>query len=1344
MKNITKYILFILLIAFQCNAQTPISIVKDNNYTVTGTETLTASESITLKPNTWIKAGSTFVAKIESDAYRSISLSNENYVFTRVFQAPMNTNDSIRKNSEVIETITYFDGLGRPMQNIGIKASPSIQDIITSISYDSIGRQKKEFLPYMDTSVNLASYRNTAIANTNSYYIANYTADINSTKPNPFSEKEFEKSPLNRILKQGAPGIDWALGNGHEIKLEYQTNQENEVKQYLVNSQTGTSIIDSKFYASPYYASGLLNKKIIKDENWVPADGNNKTTHEFTDKEGHVVLKRTFGTSKVNGILTNINHDTYYAYDEYGNLIAVIPPLVDTDTLITSNQPTFGFDDFSKTFNQSVFSGTTSGAGSVYVTIVNNVLKVVFSGGYNTSFLSNTPQDLPTTPCTLPDMNLGLISNGDYNASIVNGKLKLTSVTGAPSISFSSTFTVNLPTNCIGNRIVADVTILNNLCYQYKYDIKNRLVEKKLPGKDWEYIVYDKLDRPVLTQDANLRADKKWLFTKYDAFSRPAYTGEYVNATDVTRISVQTLADNSSSTFENKQASVLNILGTSLNYSNTAFPNSGIDLFTINYYDDYSSIDLDGGTSVSAYGITPISNAKGLSTCSKVRVLGTSNWITTVNYYDNKGRTVYNYNKNNFLNSIAAVKTQFDFGGKVLETTSTHKKGIDALITIVDSYSYDHVGRILTQSQSINNQTKEIIASNTYDKLGQLISKGVGGKINQSRLQNVTYNYNIRGWLKGINNINTIGANLFAFQINYNDITDPLKKLYNGNISQTSWKTANTDSSLKNYTYTYDALNRLTQATDNSTLNSGRYNEGLSYDKNGNIMSILRLGHINPTATTFGTMDNLAYTYTGNRLDKVEDSSGSTEGFSNGANIPIEYTYDNNGNMKTDANKGITAISYNHLNLPTSVSINGGTISYFYDATGIKQRKTISTGGSTDYAGSFVYENNSLKQFSHPEGYITYNAGIYNYIYQYKDHLGNIRLSYQDKDNNGVVNTSEIVQENNYYAFGLMQKGYNSAINGVDNKYKYNGKELQDNNINGKQLDFYDYGARNYDPALCRWMNIDPLSEISRRFSPYNYALNNPVFFIDPDGMAVEDFEGGTKYTGVDAQNQFKSLMTNMGSKDGEYEQDKDGNYKKTSNVGDDIGVDFYHSNKKDSKGNQLTYATDRQGNWATINNGKKTLSGTIRGNDVDWQTIYDEWKNDLGPVRSIFEGTHPANIAIHDNYLYGGLYNKFIKSGSLKKGYEANFYYIWDNYWTFNNMQVQMMGTYNVSFYKLGDNVLNIVQDSKSRSSFYYHLPVHNYERGKGYIGDNGMWYPPIKGENNTYQTYIFMTTNR
>ncbi|WP_281925852.1 RHS repeat domain-containing protein, partial [Flavobacterium collinsii] len=128
------------------------------------------------------------------------------------------------------------------------------------------------------------------------------------------------------------------------------------------------------------------------------------------------------------------------------------------------------------------------------------------------------------------------------------------------------------------------------------------------------------------------------------------------------------------------------------------------------------------------------------------------------------------------------------------------------------------------------------------------------------------------------------------------------------------------------------------------------------------------------------------------------------------------------------------------------------------------------------------------------------SGSSYKYIYQYKDHLGNIRLSYDT--------TLAIKEENNYYPFGLKQEGYNTVKSGVENKYKYNGKELQDE----LQLNVYDYSARNYDPALGRWMNIDPLAEQMRRFSPYNYAFNNPVYFIDPDGMAPRAGQSGIYY----------------------------------------------------------------------------------------------------------------------------------------------------------------------------------------------------------------------------------------
>ena len=273
----------------------------------------------------------------------------------------------------------------------------------------------------------------------------------------------------------------------------------------------------------------------------------------------------------------------------------------------------------------------------------------------------------------------------------------------------------------------------------------------------------------------------------------------------------------------------------------------------------------------------------------------------------------------------------------------------------------------------------------------------------------------------------------------------------------------------------------------------------MSYDKNGNITALKRKGHTNTAATTFGMMDDLTYTYdTGNKLTKVEDIA-SLEGFKNGANTPTEYTYDPNGNMLSDANKAITNITYNHLNLPTTVTFSGTNkkIDYFYDAVGTKLKKVVTDASSlitTEYAGNYVYEGGALQFFNTAEGYVEPKGLGWEYVYQYKDHLGNVRLSYKDISLTSTPSL-QIVEENNYYPFGLKHKGYNNAIaGGRDHKYKYNGKELNDE----LGLDWYDYGARNYMPDIGRWGVHDPASDIT--FDPYGYVYNNPVKLIDENG----------------------------------------------------------------------------------------------------------------------------------------------------------------------------------------------------------------------------------------------------
>ena len=134
--------------------------------------------------------------------------------------------------AETKMTIQYFDGLGRPSQVNAHKQSPEGKDIVTKIVYDDFGRQKKEYLP-APTTLSTGQYFN----DPEPFYQAYYDSDFY------YSEKELEASPLNRVLKQAAPGDDWKLGSNNEIEFDYQTNVAGEVKIF-----TATTTYDAVSY----------------------------------------------------------------------------------------------------------------------------------------------------------------------------------------------------------------------------------------------------------------------------------------------------------------------------------------------------------------------------------------------------------------------------------------------------------------------------------------------------------------------------------------------------------------------------------------------------------------------------------------------------------------------------------------------------------------------------------------------------------------------------------------------------------------------------------------------------------------------------------------------------------------------------------------------------------------------------------------------------------------------------------------------------------------------------------------------------------------------------------------
>src|SRR5690606_6932368 len=237
---------------------------------------------------------------------------NYNYIEERTYT------DEAATEAKALTAIVYYDGLGRPVQEVQKGASPvDGQDIIKHIEYEPNIGQVKDYLPYAGSGVNFAT---NAKAETLSFY--NSWEYENTT--NPYSENRLEASPRQRVLETAEPGNDWAMdaSEKHTVRYDYAFNTSREnVRKYTVSSTLNTSrgAYVNTISENGYYSSNTLSKTVMKNENWKASDGKNNTTEEFKGFDGNIVLKRTYNDG--------VAHDTYYVYDIYGNLSYVLPPL---------------------------------------------------------------------------------------------------------------------------------------------------------------------------------------------------------------------------------------------------------------------------------------------------------------------------------------------------------------------------------------------------------------------------------------------------------------------------------------------------------------------------------------------------------------------------------------------------------------------------------------------------------------------------------------------------------------------------------------------------------------------------------------------------------------------------------------------------------------------------------------------------------------------------------------------------------------------------------------------------------------------------------------------------------
>ncbi|PWW30642.1 DUF6443 domain-containing protein [Chryseobacterium sp. AG844] len=928
----------------------------------------------------------------------------ENYIQSKTY---LDYNGTTATKS--LETVQYFDGLGRPKQIVNVKASPLGKDVVTPIEYDLFGRQVKDYLPIPQGGTLNGAITPNPLSNLSSSPYGNEKI---------YSEKDLEKSPVDRIMEQKQVGNDW---NGKSIKFGYEANStEDKVKKFIVTTMWVNDATESGISNNGMYEEVKLYKNIVTDED------ENKTI-EFKNGKGQTILVR-----KV--ISATENADTYYVYNEYDQLAFVIPPLLS-----------------------------------------------------------------------------GLASWGTLQRDA--------------------------------------------LAYQYRYDTKGRLVGKKLPGKGWEFMVYDKADRLVGNQDAVLRAKGQWLYTKYDQFGRVAITGI---GTGGERYEEQNIINGYASNNVNRiDTSFFERQGMNVYYNNpdTTYPNASkwVTLLSLNYYDSYPAYSFNPAFPSAIQGEpvlteTPTSDGrstKGMPVMSFVKNIEDDSWTKNYTYYDTKGRAIGSHSIN-YVGGYTHTESKLDFAGVTKLAITRHKRlDTDTEKVITETFEYDHQNRLLSHKHQVDSNPVEILTQNTYNEISQITNKKVGGTDLANPLQSIDYKYNIRGWLTKINDPANLNGKLFGYEIRYTNpqYTNLASGRYNGNIAEVDWKNAS-EGALKRYSYSYDPLNRLKDAiyTEPGATNpyNNNFNENLTYDLNGNIMTLKRNAY--PVSGTTATqVDDLEYKYTGNRLNQVIEHSTNSSGYEGGNNI---ISYDLNGNMTDMKDKGIQSIAYNYLNLPNAISIqsfdymdrpiNTG-ISHLYRADGVKLRKTVSqqfymglpTSRMTDYLDGFQYSYDDnggtcltcktetafeVQAYSKrpplfppaPEWkleFVPTTEGFYSfaenrYIYNYKDHLGNTRITFA-KNNAGML---ESIDTNNYYPFGLNHIGGSNYSNfGSYYNYKFGGKELQ-------ETGWSDFGARMYMSDLGRWGVIDPLAEKMTRHSPYNYAFNNPLRFIDPDGRQATDW----------------------------------------------------------------------------------------------------------------------------------------------------------------------------------------------------------------------------------------------
>jgi RHS repeat-associated protein len=844
---------------------------------------------------------------------------------------------------------------------------------------------------------------------------------------NPYAETIFEASPLNRPKQQFGVGQAWRVGAGHSVGMEYLT--------------AGTEILHFEIRASgtiekvgTYAGNSLTCTRTTSERDF--------KTNEYKDRLGRVVAKSQELTAGNFAI-------SLYIYDDLNRLRIIIPPEAYQTVSIMSS-----FTISSPVFLEGMFSYVYDSRGRL-------AEKHIPGAG--------------TVRYVYDKNDRVVLENDDRDASIIPA-----------SSNYYKFFRYDLLGRVIQTGLIFGIGTFSRSQLQTDFDnhtaltYEERITTGGLLGYTNRsfpsgYTPIESSFRTVTYYDDYLwQLEGKFEFKDLDAFHAQANAKGMVTGSLIRNLKTNTWQ---------KRVMYYDYQGHEIqNYYLSNRNNLIRKDFQYRFNGELLKIRIE---------------KKSGTTVLSTKLLSYE--------YDHLSRKVkYKYSLNGNEKTIAAYS--YDAVGRMSKKLYSPSTAISSSQTGLWTNTVTWQGGsipTLSDQVTVNSGHIVTIPASTTVSAGTLFDKGIlqnygtlslgtlAPSTSGGTLHTLDFKYYIRG-LKGINldASGNLTNNIFSYRLDYEEGTTGL---FDGNIKKQYWK-SNIDGKERSFDFLYDGASRILSASYASLPTGENYAlNNVTYDANGNIKTLSRSGATNTNYTAFGNVDNLTYTYqsNSNKLSKIADATTANADlgdFRDGINTDDDYEYWLDGSLKKDKNKNISTISYNYLDLPEVITFDDTkTITTEYDAAGIKLKKIVSGGETTDYEEDDIYVNGVLYQTSHDEGRIV--NGVYEY--NITDHNNDLRVAFRDSLGIAVPTQSIF-----YDPWGLSMKGMQITRNPLNfNKFQFLNHELQ------VETGLVDLLYRQYNPQIGRFLSPDPVIEGQEHLSLYQYGWNNPILRPDPNGQ---------------------------------------------------------------------------------------------------------------------------------------------------------------------------------------------------------------------------------------------------